>query len=368
MRGGISGMIEKIRDRFPEHIQFRIIPTYSRYTGSDHPEPGSRIVQGWVFLNAFARILAAGIFSRGTIFHVHLAVKGSTLRKGLVCVALRILRCRYVVHAHAAEDSLFHWWVPEPVRRILLWGFRGADYFIVLTQFWGDYYASALRLPTNKFLRLPNPAVLPDFLPNRTNREALHFLFLGRIGKRKGAFEAIQAFAALPDEIRKRSRLTLAGDGEAQAARELAKSLGCSNQIKVLGWVERQVTERLLAEADVFLLPSRGEGMSMALLEAMAWGLAVVTTASGGADEFLASDLNCILVQPGVIHDISAALRTLAEDPQIRLRLGKEARMTAARFSVDTYMKKLTGLYEDLANDPRGANRTQAVIPAKQQR
>jgi glycosyltransferase involved in cell wall biosynthesis len=365
VRGGITRVIEQIRERVPDHIQFRIVGTYSQYTGSDRPEHGSRFVQAMVFIKAFIRILLTGAFSRDTIFHVHLSVRGSTLRKGSVCIALRVLRCRYVVHAHADDDSLFHGWVPEPMRRVLLWGVRGADYFVALTRFWGDYYAGVLRLPADRLLRLPNPVVLPTCLPDRTNREGLNFLFLGAIGKRKGAFDIIQAFAALPDDIRKRSRLTLAGNGATDAARDLADRLGCSLQTTVLDWVKRQEADRLLAEADVFLLPSRGEGMSMALLEAMAWGLAVVTTASGGADEFLASDHNCILVKPGDINDISTALCALAGDPQFRLRLGTEARRTAATFNIDSYMTKLTSLYQELASDRRESNRIQAVFTAK---
>jgi glycosyltransferase involved in cell wall biosynthesis len=365
VRGGISSVIEKIRDRFPHHVQFRTVATYSQYTGNEATERGSRLVQGMVFLQAFARILAAGVFSRDTIFHIHLAVKGSTLRKGLVCVALRVLRCRFVVHAHAAEDSLFHGWVPEPIRRLLLWGLRGANYFIVLTQFWGDYYVKALRLPPDRILRLPNPAALPVLIPDRSTREGLNLLFLGRIGKRKGAFETIQAFAALPDEIRKKSRLILAGDGETEAAHHLADDLRCSSETTVLRWVGREEANRLLMEADVFLLPSRGEGMSMALLEAMAWGLAVVTTSNGGADEFLTSDCNCILVKPGDIQEISAALCSLTRNPKLRLRLGTEARRTASQLSVESYIAKLTLLYEDIASDPRRSNRTQALFSAK---
>jgi glycosyltransferase involved in cell wall biosynthesis len=365
VRGGITRVIERIGSLFPDYIRFRTVSTFSQYTGSDHPDRRSKVVQTLVFLGAFIRICFAGLSSRGTVFHVHLSVKGSTLRKGSVCVALRALRCRYVVHAHAAEDSMFHAWVPALFRRVLLWGLGGADYFIALTRFWGEYYASALRIPANKLLLLPNPTVIPAAIPNREARKSLNFLFLGRIGKRKGAFEVIRAFASLPFEVRNRSRITLAGDGEADAVRELANSLGCSLQTSVLGWVEQAETERLLKEADVFLLPSHGEGMSMALLEAMAWGLAVVTTASGGADEFLLSDRNCILTKPGDVQALARAMCTLAKDPTLRARLGAEALKTASRFNVHNYVEKLTSLYEELAMTSRETGRIQAVFTAK---
>jgi glycosyltransferase involved in cell wall biosynthesis len=214
-------------------------------------------------------------------------------------------------------------------------------------------------------LHLPNPVNVPEIVPARGDRKGINVLFLGRIGRRKGAFEVIQAFAELPDEVRKRSRLTLAGDGENEAARTLAAQLGCPSQTLVLDWVDRKEADRLLAEADVFLLPSRGEGMSMALLEAMAWGLAVVTTASGGSDEFLSSHRNCILVQPGDVQDIASALRKLAEDAPLRRRLGEEARKTAANFSIENYMAKLTGLYQELASSSPQLSRIQVLFTAK---
>jgi glycosyltransferase involved in cell wall biosynthesis len=359
-------MIEKISGVFPGHVRFRTIASFSQYSGSDHPEAKSKLVQVGVYLYAFVRVVFAGLLLRDAIFHVHLSVKGSTLRKGMICTALRVLRCRYVVHAHAAEDAMFHEWVPNPVRRVLLWGLGGAGSFIALTRFWADYYAAALGIPADRVILLPNPAVLPPALPDRTAREGLHFLFAGRIGKRKGAFELIQAFASLPPEIRNRSRITLAGDGEVDAARDLAGRLGCSAQISVPGWVEPEESERLLGDADVFLLPSHAEGMSMAVLEAMAWGLPVVTTASGGADEFLLSGRNCLLTKPGDIPELAAAMSALAQDPQLRIRLGAEARKTASGFRVELYVEKLTGLYEELARPVRGNVRMQPEFTAKQ--
>jgi glycosyltransferase involved in cell wall biosynthesis len=222
-----------------------------------------------------------------------------------------------------------------------------------------------LNISADRLMVLPNPAEIPQFIQDRTQAQRLELLFLGRVGERKGAFDLIHAFAALPSSVREQCHLTFAGDGETEAARNLADELGCEPQTSILGWVEPQRAKYLLAKADVFLLPSRGEGMSMALLEAMAWGLPVMTTVSGGSDEFLNSYFNCILVTPGDVGDIARALRELVANPTLRRRLGTEARRTAERFSIDQYAATLASLYEQLAGETPKRNRAEAVFSEK---
>ena len=89
--------------------------------------------------------------------------------------------------------------------------------------------------------------------------------------------------------------------------------------------------------------------MSMAVLEGMAWGLAVVSSSAGGADEFLRSQHNCLLVQPGDVASIARAIETLVLDRYTRSRLGANARETARLYSLDSYIKSLTRLYSDAA-------------------
>jgi glycosyltransferase involved in cell wall biosynthesis len=89
--------------------------------------------------------------------------------------------------------------------------------------------------------------------------------------------------------------------------------------------------------------------MAMALVEAMSWGLPVVTTSVGGAGEFLEQGRNCLLVTPGDVIGIREAITNLARDPQYRLQLGLAARETISRFSIDAYISTLSGVYEELA-------------------
>ena len=141
----------------------------------------------------------------------------------------------------------------------------------------------------------------------------------------------------------------MAGDGEINEARRLAASLGCTNQVTIPGWVGTSDVDRLLEESDVLLLPSYAEGMAMALLEGMSWGLPVVTTNAGGAGEFLDQGRNCILVAPGDVQGISHAISDLERDPALRQNLGLAARETIRRFSIESYISTLTGVYEELA-------------------
>jgi glycosyltransferase involved in cell wall biosynthesis len=351
VKGGISRVIELISAHLPAHICLRLIATFNRYTGdkgANRSERGSRVVQVMIYLVAVVQTLGLAL-GRRTVFHVHFAGRGSLLRKGMICVMLRCLRCQYAVHSHAADTNLFSHWMPRPGRQLLLWGIGGAGRVIVLTQFWHDYYSSLLHLPPNRLLVLPNPADLPKSIPDRSRRKQLRVLFLGRIGVRKGAFDLIRAFAGLPRELRSFCHLTMAGDGDTEEVRALARELGCLDRVSIPGWVGKAEVERLLVESDVLVLPSYAEGMAMALVEAMSWGLSVVTTSVGGAAEFLEQGANCLLVTPGDVCGITAAISALARDSAFRLQLGHAARETISRFSIDSYVCTLTGVYEELA-------------------
>ena len=88
----------------------------------------------------------------------------------------------------------------------------------------------------------------------------------------------------------------------------------------------------------------------------MAWGLAVVTSSHGGASEFLTSYVNCVLVNPEAVDEISGALSTLVADPDLRLTLGSEARKVAEGFSVEAYIAKVTSLCRAVSHNSQGSS------------
>jgi L-malate glycosyltransferase len=131
----------------------------------------------------------------------------------------------------------------------------------------------------------------------------------------------------------------LTGDLQAQAAR-----LGVADTVSFLG--TRHDIAELLTAMDVYVAPSLWEGLSVALLEAMAAGLPVVATDVGGARKVLGHDEYGLLVPPGDSAALAERIRSLALDSARRAALGRRARQRAQdEFSLDAMIRQLTTLY-----------------------
>jgi glycosyltransferase involved in cell wall biosynthesis len=104
----------------------------------------------------------------------------------------------------------------------------------------------------------------------------------------------------------------------------------------------------MLAKADVFVLPSYNEGLPMALLEAMSWGLPVITTPVGGIPEVVSNTQNGLLVTPGDIQQLSEAMQSLIKEEKLRLSLGSAARISVAPLDVKDYFGSLKSIYHSV--------------------
>jgi glycosyltransferase involved in cell wall biosynthesis len=121
-----------------------------------------------------------------------------------------------------------------------------------------------------------------------------------------------------------------------------------------LGADQRDELVRLYQKAWVFVLPSYHEGMPTVLLEAMASGLPVVSTAVGGAKEVLVNGENGLLVPPRDSHALAYAMRALLENAGLRDYLGRNARETVERcYSWDAIGERYVACYERVLSDRR---------------
>lgn len=180
-------------------------------------------------------------------------------------------------------------------------------------------------------------------------------LCAARLIERKGQQHLLAALARLMAQgIPLRLILAGAGDAEPQL-RQQAQTLGVEAHVQFLGFVERSAMPAVYAQADIFCLPSYNEGMSMALLEAMASGLPVIVTATGGLEELL--DGNGLVAAWADVQALTGALATLAQNDHLRAEFGQRGRQIAERFAWPAIVQQVVQLCQRVLE--RQPNRSQ---------
>ena len=214
------------------------------------------------------------------------------------------------------------------IRRI--WRRAGA-----VTAISAEQVALARRtMPHLQLVTIPNGVDTDAFSPAE-RRAALdvNVVCAARLIERKGQHHLLEALARLHGSCRRPVRVTLVGTGDAEPKlRDLAARLQIAEAVTFQGYVPREAMAQVYQGADIFVLPSQQEGMSIALLEAMASGLPVVVTQTGGTDELVTKGLNGDIVPWADVPALTQALKTLVEDEAARVRMGAESRRRAIRF------------------------------------
>jgi glycosyltransferase involved in cell wall biosynthesis len=158
---------------------------------------------------------------------------------------------------------------------------------------------------------------------------ALELLFVGAYGRRKGCPELIDALArARASGLDVRLRIVGKEDhkGEDDALRSRIRAHDLDGAVEFAGVRTASEMPSAYRDADAICLPSRQEGLPMALLEAMAFGLPVLATPVGGIPDLVADGDTGLLVAPGNVEELANAIATLAGDRQLRRQMGERAR------------------------------------------
>lgn len=340
VRGGVSAVERLIVEHVGAHVTVRHLATM---------EDGSLWLKLHVFLHALRELYTELKTHEPVIVHIHFSKKGSTLRKTILAWMTMGAGKPLVLHAHGSTFDEFFEELPKPIQELLRYTFARADRFVVLSSQWKEFYMRCCGLREERIVVLTNPTALPKTLPDRRGRTQVQFLFLGRIGARKGSFDLLRAFRALPGALRERASLVLAGDGQVEELRAAARDL--APHVTVHSWIDAARRDVLLLGSDVFVLPSYHEGVPMALLEAMAHGLPVIATPVGGIPDVVTSEIEGLLIEPGDEAGLARALARFIEDEGLRIGCGRAARARAEQFDVAVYTERLLQLYRQVLTD-----------------
>ncbi len=210
-------------------------------------------------------------------------------------------------------------------------------------QFPGHYRIIPLAVDVAAF-RWAAP--LPEYADGKVN-----VLFVGRLDPRKGIDHLLAAFA-LAQGQRADARLILVGPLDRPAwqhYRQLASAHGLAPEQTVFaGPVDQAVLPRYYASADVFCSPALGgESFGMVLLEAMASGKPIVATRIGGYRDLVGEWREALLVPPGDVEALAAALSLAVGSQDLRHRLGEQGRRTALDYDWPRIARRIVAAYEE---------------------
>lgn len=210
----------------------------------------------------------------------------------------------------------------------------------------------ALRTnPRERIDVIPNGIDTKHFFPEPKNRPPGKWIITSgasRVTRRKGLEYLIRAVALLKD-AHPHIVLKILGDGNDKARLEkLVEEWKLQKHVEFLGRIPREKTAPYYQEASVFVLPSQNEGMSNAMLEALASGLPIIATATGGSTELVKEGENGFLVHMRSPEDIAEKLRMFLDNPELLNKFGVASRKRAEELSWEKVAQEYVGVYKNV--------------------
>jgi glycosyltransferase involved in cell wall biosynthesis len=197
----------------------------------------------------------------------------------------------------------------------------------------GQLMLACERTAWPKLLHVPLGIDASEFLPAEKKTPSLppRLLCVGRLAPEKGQsllLEAIASLAAAGQPV----HLLLIGDGpDRRFLEHRVSELGIESSVEFAGWVDQARLMAEYARADLFVLPSLAEGIPMVLMEAMAMQIPCVAPRITGIPELIEHGVDGMLFTVADVEDLTAQIRRLLDSPDLRAKLGQQARARVVR-------------------------------------
>jgi len=282
------------------------------------------------------------------IIHIHTTDYFNFFESAGYVLVARLFPKRMILHLHATQFEAFYYNSNSFLRFFIRKTLSVPDQLIVLSSNAQCFFQKIC--PSQEITVLTNSTSIPEASVEKTDSDVVKVLFVGsEEAKRKGLFDVIKAIPLIVEKCNTKILFLFVGiyDGEKlQAINEAGKQFHC---VSCLGFLEKNEMLRVRLASDIYTLPSYAEGLPVALLEAMAAGLPVVTTDVGSIPEVVENGVNGFLIKPGDFVLLAERIAKLANDAELRRAMGRRNVEKIKRlFSSEHIMVELNGIYRDV--------------------
>ena len=331
-RGGIATVINAIRNT-------HIWETYKCCWIETHIDK-SKFIKVIKLIGSFIKFIL--LLPWYDIVHIHLSTTISANRKYLFYKTARLFRKKIVIHLHCGSQ-LSEIWNSRYEEMFL-----NANKCIVLSRSIRDLIVSkTLKGDNISVVYNPSPSNI-KISSDKTRSKTI--LFAATLYKEKGYLDLIEAFAQIASKYPE-WQLVLAGNGSQDEGINKSVSLGIAKRVKFLGWIKGVDKDRVFRSASIFCLPSYAEGFPMAVLDAWAYGIPVVTTPVGGIPDIVFDGKNGLLFKPGDVNELAQKLSILIDNQDLSAKISLESmNLAQTTFNCTTIANQIAGIYDEILN------------------
>jgi len=275
--------------------------------------------------------------------HPHLAVPAAQIK-------LLEPDVKMITISHGVEA-----WSPFPWFRRL--AFLRSDVFLAPSRYTVNKIAEVQGAPKSKIHILPwplNPSILrmadqieklplPAGFP--TGNVVLAVARMAASEQYKGIDRLIEAVAQLRTQVPGLHLVVIGGGDDLARHVKLATALGVAGQVRFFDNLSREEIAACYSKADVFAMPSTGEGFGLVFLEAMAFAKPLIGAVAGGIPDVVEDGENGFLVSPGDAQQLVNSLRRLVTDEGLRIELGRRgAQIVRTKYRFENFCAKLEAI------------------------
>lgn len=301
-------------------------------------------------LNFFGNIInLSKAIKENEIIHMHMSERGSCIRKYIVFKIAKKNNKKVIIHTHGAEFKEYYSNLSYNMKKRIIELLTGCDEVITLGENWNEYFKSLSSDIRCRILK--NSVEIPVDKVSMDDKE-FNILFLAIIDKRKGIYDLVEVANKILKAYDgdKKINFIIAGTGkEEEEIKKLVKQYKLNDNFNFLGWINGEKKKEVLKNTHLFLLPSYNEGLPVSILEAISYGIPVISTNVGSINEAVLNNFNGYLIEPGDIEGLKCRINSIIENPELWIKFSNNSKQLCKQeFNSEEYFRNMEKIYDEL--------------------
>lgn len=314
---------------------------------------GSNLRKGIAFVVSCILLFYHLCFSKLSLVHIHTASTTSFFRNAMSIYVAKLFKVKIILHIHGAKFDVFYNDGNILTKKLITNILNKVNVIIVLSSAWERFIRPITKNQNINIVFNPVDIHLYSHKAKSQRENILtnNILFLGALEQRKGIFDILHAMPAILAKVPD-AKLWLCGNGPTKPLETLCSELGILGNVVFYGWLDGNSKIEKLLNSDLLALPSYHEGLPVAIIEAMAAGLPIVSTTVGGIPELIQNGENGFLVTSGDIDALAAAIIDILSNDELMSKMSNNnKKKVLEEYDISIIIKQIDSIYKGIIND-----------------